>query len=137
MAFIVATQQLSDLDTDHGRALLRNATQHLFLAQNASEVDWAQETLNLTAREAAVIKRLQTIKGSQAQCFWINGTRGRGQIAIRLGATEQWAYTSDPVRDAPTRAAKVAEHDGNTWAAIHELARQGAPGLDPALRADS
>ena len=137
MAFMVATQQLSDLDTDHGRALLRNATQHVFLAQNPSEVDWAQETLNLTAREAALIKRLQTIKGSQAQCFWINGTRGRGQVAIRLGATEQWAYTSDPVRDAPTRAAKVAEHHGNTWAAIHELARQGAPGLDPALRADA
>jgi len=34
MAFLVATQQLSDLDT-RTRALLRNATQPLFLAQNA------------------------------------------------------------------------------------------------------
>ena len=128
MAFLVATQQLSDLDTPYGRALLRNATQHLFLAQNASEADWAAATLNLTAQEAALVKRLRTVKGSHAQAFWINGDRGRGQIAIRLGALEQWAYTSDPVRDAPARAAAVAEHGGDVWAALRRLADDGPPG---------
>jgi len=132
MGLVAATQQLSDLDTPYGRALLRNATQHLFLAQNSSEVDWGKEAVNLSHQEAALIKRLKTVKGSHAQGFWINGTRGRGQVTIRLGPTEQWAYTSDPVRDAPRRAAKVAERDGNVWAAIHELAQHGPPALQAA-----
>lgn len=128
MALLVATQQLSDLDTPSGRALLKNATQHVFLQQNPSEVDWAQATLNLTDQEAAVIKRLKTVKGSHAGAFWSNGERGRGQVAIRLGPTEQWAYTSDPVRDVPRRAAAITAHGGNVWGGIAELARQGGPG---------
>ena len=132
MAFIVATQQLSDLDTRYGRALLKNAAQHLFLAQNSSEVEWAREKMDLTQQTAALIKRLKTVKGSHAQGFWINGERGRGQVTIRLAATEQWAYTSDPVSDAPRRAAKVAEYNGNVWGAIHELAQHGPPALQAA-----
>ena len=88
--------------------------------------------MDLTQQTAALIKRLKTVKGSHAQGFWINGDRGRGQVTIRLAATEQWAYTSDPVSDAPRRAAKVAEHNGNVWGAIHELDQHGPPALQAA-----
>lgn len=127
IALVVASQQLSDFDTEYGVALLRNATQHLLLSQNADEVRFAVAALRLSDQEGTVIGRLKTVKGSHAQAFWINGTRGRGQIAVRLGNTEQWAFSSDPVRDAPKRNAMVAQFGGNTWAAIHELAQHGAP----------
>jgi hypothetical protein len=133
-ALIVASQQLSDFNTEHGVALLRNATQLLFLAQNPDEVAWAKEVLRLSYQVAAVITRLKTVKGSHAQAFWINGTRGSGQVAIRLGNVEQWAFTSDPVRDAPTRTQAIAHH-GNVWAAIHHLAKHGPPGQRGELNA--
>jgi hypothetical protein len=128
LALLVATQQHSDLNTPSGVALLKNAAMHLFLANNPSEIDWIRETLAYSAQEAAVMKRVKTVKGSQAGAFWDNGERGRGQVAIRLGPTEQWAYTSEPTRDAPRRAQAINEHDGDVWAAIAALARAGGPG---------
>lgn len=135
-ALLVASQQLSDFDTEHGVALLRNATQHIMLSQgNADEVAFAKEALRLSEAEAGVVATLKTVKGSHAQAFWVNGARGRGRVAIRLGPLEQWAYTSDPVRDAPARQAMVERCGGNVWQAIHELAKQGPPGtvLVPAI----
>ena len=57
--------------------------------------------------------------------LWINGTRGRGRVALRVGPTEYWAFTSDQGRDAPRRDAALREHDGDAWAAITALARAG------------
>jgi hypothetical protein len=55
--------------------------------------------------------------------FWINGNRGRGVVSLRIGPTEYWAYTSDPIRDVPLRDAKIAQHDDQVWPAIYDLAR--------------
>ena len=55
--------------------------------------------------------------------LWINGTRGRGRVALRVGPTEYWAFTSDQAADVPLREAKLREHDGDAWAAITDLAR--------------
>jgi hypothetical protein len=60
--------------------------------------------------------------------FWINGTRGRGKVSLRLGPSEYWAFTSDPHRDVPRRNHAIAENDGDVWAAIHQLSREGRSG---------
>ncbi|MCA1697403.1 MAG: hypothetical protein LC790_00245 [Actinobacteria bacterium] len=122
---IVMSQQMSDFDTEHGRALIRNSTMQLFLSQHPEELPFLREALGLSEEEAALIGRLKTVKGSHAQMFWVNGTRGRGQVALRIGPTEYWCFSSDPLRDVPLREAKISEHEGNVWAAIAALARAG------------
>jgi hypothetical protein len=62
------------------------------------------------------------VKGSHAEMLWINGTRGRGRVAVRVGPTEYWCFTSDQGADAPRREAALARHDGDAWSAIAELA---------------
>jgi len=124
---IVMSQHLSDFATEHGLALIRNSTMQLFLSQHPDEIPYVQDALGLSDEEAALIGRLKTVKGSHSQLFWVNGTRGKGQVALRVGPTEYWCYTSDPLRDAPMRDEAVERHGGQVWAAIAELARHGAP----------
>jgi hypothetical protein len=124
LTLIVMSQQLSDFDTEHGVALLANSSQQLLLAQNAKEIPFIQDTVQLSDRDAAELHRLKTVKGRHAQMLWLNGTRGHGKVALRVGPTEYWAYTSDPTEVA-IREAEVAKHHGNLWAAIAALARRG------------
>ena len=123
LVLIVMSQQLSDFDTEYGVALLGNCSQQLLLAQNPREVPFIAETLQLSEREAAELARLKTVKGRHAQMLWLNGTRGRGKVALRVGPTEYWAFTSDPTEVA-MREAEIAAH-GNVWAAIRTLAKRG------------
>ncbi|HXE43795.1 MAG TPA: hypothetical protein VN635_01220 [Conexibacter sp.] len=122
MTLIVATQQLSDFDNEHGLALLRNSTIQIFLNQHREELGFVQRALGLSDAEVELIARLKTVKGAYSQALWVNGTRGRGQVSIRLGPTELWAFTSDQVSDAPLRDLKLSEHDGDAWRAIADLA---------------
>ena len=55
------------------------------------------------------------------------GDVGRGKIVLPLGPIEYWAYTSEPIRDIPLREQKIAEHDGDVWAAIYDLADHRPP----------
>ena len=57
--------------------------------------------------------RLKTVKGRHAQMLWFNGTRGHGKVALRVGPTEHWAFTSDPP-EAATREAEIANHDATS-----------------------
>ena len=107
LVLIVMSQQLSDFDTDYGVALLGNCSQQLLLSQNPKEVPFIAETLQLSEREAAELARLKTVKGRHAQMLWLNGTRGRGKVALRVGPTEYWAFTSDPTEVA-MREAEIA-----------------------------
>jgi hypothetical protein len=120
---IVMSQHLSDFASEHGLALLRNSTMQLFLSQHPDEIPFVQEALRLSDEEAALIARLKTVKGAYSQMFWVNGTRGRGRVALRIGPTEYWSFTSDPLEDVPLRQARVAEHGGDAWAAVADLAR--------------
>jgi len=122
---MVLSQQLSDFSTEHGLALIRNSTMQMLLNQHADEIGFVQEALGLSDEEAALVSRLKTVKGSHAQIFWANGTRGRGRVALRIGPTEYWCFTSDPLRDVPLREAAVERHGGDTWGAIAELAASG------------
>jgi adenylylsulfate kinase-like enzyme len=124
LALIVMSQQLSDFNTDYGKALVRNSAQQLMLAQNPQEIPFIAETVELSEREAAELGRLKTIKGRHAQMLWLNGARGHGKVTLRVGPTEYWAFTSDPTEVA-MRDQQIAEHDGNVWAAINALARRG------------
>jgi hypothetical protein len=119
---IVISQQLSDFDSEHGLALIRNSTMQLLLHQHPDEVSFVREALGLSEEEAAVVGRLKTVKGSHSQIFWVNGTRGKGRVALRIGPTEYWCFTSDPLSDVPQREAKVDELGGDLWAAIGRLA---------------
>ena len=124
LTLIVMSQQLSDFDTEHGVALLGNSSQQLLLAQNPTEIPFIQNTVGLSDREAAELQRLKTVKGRHAQMLWLNGSRGHGKVALRVGPTEYWAFTSDPAEVA-IRDATIARHDGDVWAAIAALARRG------------
>ena len=107
----------------------------LLLAQHPDELPFIQDALRLSDEEAALIGRLKTVKGSHAQMLWINGTRGRGRVALRVGPTEYWCFTSDPLRDVPLRDAALERHGGDAWAAIAELAQSGSIETDGAVRA--
>ena len=118
---IVMSQQLSDFDTEHGVALLGNSSQQLLLSQNPNEIPFIRDALRLTDREAAELERLKTVKGRHAQMLWLNGTRGHGRVALRVGPTEYWAFTSEPT-EAALRDEALARHPGDPWAALAELA---------------
>jgi molybdopterin converting factor small subunit len=120
--FVVMSQHLSDFSTEHGMALIRNSTMQLLFAQHPDEISFLREALQLSDEEASVISRLKTVKGSHSQAFWVNGSRGRGRVALRVGPVEYWCFTSDPVRDQPAREAAIARRDGDVWAAVTELA---------------
>ena len=124
--FLVAiSQQLSDFAGEYGKALIRNSTMQLFLRQSPEELSYVQDALRLTDQEIRAIARLKTVKRSFSQAYWINGTRGRGTIAIRVGPSEYWLATSDPVGDAPRRAQALHDAAGDAWEALYELAGDG------------
>jgi hypothetical protein len=124
---LVLSQQLSDFDTEHGRALIANCTMQVILAQRPDQVPFVQRTLRLSEEEAAHVRRLKTVKGAYSEAFWVNGTRGRGVVALRVGPLEYWAFTSDQIRDRPLREAKIAAHHGQVWPALYELASEVPP----------
>jgi DNA helicase HerA-like ATPase len=124
--FLVAiSQQLSDFSGPYGRALLRNSTQQLFLRQSPDELAYIQDAVRLSDAEVNAIARLKTVKRSYSQAYWINGTRGRGTIALRVGPTEYGLATSDPVNDLPRRTQALHAADGDAWQALEQLAAEG------------
>jgi TraG P-loop domain len=124
--FLVAiSQQLSDFAGEYGKALIRNSTMQLFLRQAPEELAYVQDALQLSDQEIRAIARLKTVKRSFSQAYWINGTRGRGTIALRVGPTEYWLATSDPVGDAPLRAQALEDTGGVPWRALERLADRG------------
>jgi hypothetical protein len=124
--FLVAiSQQLSDFAGPYGKALLRNSTQQLFLRQSPDELAYIKEAIRLSDAEVAAIARLKTVKRAYSQAYWINGTRGRGTIALRVGPTEYGLATSDPVDDLPRRTQTLAAQDGDAWRALERLAGEG------------
>jgi hypothetical protein len=124
---LVLTQQVSDFSTPEGMALLRNSTIRLFLNQIPEEAAQIGEVFDLSAEEAALLTALSTAKGSHSELFFDNGVRGRGKISLPLGPLEYWAFTSEPTHDVPLRTRMLERHDGDAWAAIHELAREYDP----------
>jgi len=109
--FIAITQQRGDLAGPQGRALLDNSTLQLFLRNGPDDVAHVAQALRLGPEEVDQISRLVTEKRSHAQAYVINGQRGKGTVAIRLGSSIYWTATSDPVNDLPWRQLAL-EHAG-------------------------
>jgi conjugal transfer ATP-binding protein TraC len=127
--FLVAiSQQLSDF-TQHaeGAALVSQSSIQLFLRQHPEQAAFIQKTLNLTDSETDTIANLKTVKGQYSEAYLINGRRGRGLVQIRAGAAEYWYATSEPDHDQPLRNRVLAQHDGDMWAALADLAENHAP----------
>jgi hypothetical protein len=128
LLLFILTQALSDLNTEHGKALLVNYAIAMFLKQrNAGELEFAEEGFGLTADQAAIVGGLEKVDGRFSEVFWMNGSRGAGRVRFPVGPTEFWAFTNEKFRDIPARNAMIARHGGDVWAAICELAAQGVP----------
>ncbi len=122
---IAVTQQLSDFSGKYGKALLRNSTQQFQLKQAVEELEYVRDASRLSDEEIAAISRLKTVKRRYSELYWINGTRGRAIVELRVGPKEYWIATSDPLRDVPEREAALAKHDGDSWKALNELCQGG------------
>ena len=101
----------------------------LFLRQSPDELAYVHDALRLSdaggPRDRPARRRSSA---SFSQAYWINGTRGRGTIALRVGPTEYWLATSDPVGDAPLRAQALEDADGDAWQALERACRRRAGG---------
>ena len=61
---IAISQQLSDFDNEHGKALLANAAMRLFLRQEARELAYVKGALKLTDEAIDAISSLKTVRGA-------------------------------------------------------------------------
>jgi DNA helicase HerA-like ATPase len=118
---IAISQQLSDFDNEHGRALLANAAMRLFLRQEARELAHVKESLALTDEAIDAISQLRTVRGQYSTAYLMNGTRGQGTIQIPAAASEYWIASSDPARDEKVRQLALRECDHDPWRALELL----------------
>jgi hypothetical protein len=101
-------------------ALRNNATVQLFLRQSP-ELAYLRDALKLTDAEVAQIAQLKTDKRRAAQAYFINGTRGRGTVSVRLGPRAYRVCTSDPIADVPEREGALRAVAEDPWAALTGL----------------
>jgi TraG P-loop domain len=118
---IAISQQLSDFDNEHGKALLANAAMRLFLRQETRELSHVKEALKLTDEAIDAISSLKTVRGSYSTAYLMNGTRGQGTIQIGVGPWEYWIASSDPARDEPIRQHALRQARGDSWEALKLL----------------
>jgi DNA helicase HerA-like ATPase len=121
---IAISQQLSDFDNEHGKALLANAAMRLFLRQEARELTYVKDALKLTDEAIDAISSLRTVRGAYSTAYLMNGTRGQGTIQIGVGPWEYWIASSDPARDEPIRQRALRESGGDSWAALKLLVQE-------------
>ena len=119
---IAISQQLSDFDCEHGKALLANAAMRLFLRQETRELAYAKEALKLSEQAIDAISTLKTVKGAFSTAYLMNGTRGEGTLQIGVGPLEYWIASSDPARDEHIRRRALRQTDGDGWEALRLLA---------------
>jgi DNA helicase HerA-like ATPase len=118
---IAISQQLSDFDNEHGKALLANAAMRLFLRQEARELAYVKGTLALTEEAIDAISQLQTVRGQFSTAYLMNGSRGQGTLQIGVGPLEYWIASSDPARDEHVRRRALRETDDDGWQALQLL----------------
>ena len=129
---VCVTQQRSDLAGPWGKALLDNSTMQLLLRQSPDELAYLRDALKLADAEVEIVAHLRTDKRRAAQAYFINGTRGRGVVSVRLGPRAYWIATSEPIEDAPARERALRDAGGDPWTALDLLA-----GVDGEARAMS
>ena len=129
------SQQLSDFDTEHGLALLQNSTMQLLLAQHPNELAFISDALQLSDEEARARRPPEDRQG-QPRPDAVDQRHPRPRPRRAAGRRRPSTGASPPTRapTRPLREAKLAEHGGDAWAAIHDLARLGSqpPASPPA-----
>jgi hypothetical protein len=118
---IAISQQLSDFDCEHGKALLANAATRLFLRQEARELAYARGALKLSDEAIEAISSLKTVRGAFSMAYLMNGSRGEGTLQIGVSSLEYWIASSDPARDEPIRRHALRQTDRESWAALELL----------------
>jgi len=118
---IAISQQLSDFDNEHGKALLANAAMRLFLRQEARELSYVKASLGLTDEAIDAISQLQTVRGRYSTAYLMNGVRGQGTVQIAVGPLEYWIASSDPARDEHIRQRALRETGEDPWQALELL----------------
>jgi TraG P-loop domain len=121
---IAISQQLSDFDNEHGRALLANAAMRLFLRQESRELTYVKGSLKLTDEAIDAISSLKTVRGQFSTAYLMNGSRGEGTLQIGVGSLEYWIASSDPARDEHIRRRALRETDEQGWPALKLLASE-------------
>jgi hypothetical protein len=119
---IAISQQISDFDTEYGKALLANAKMRITGRQEARELARMRDALNLTVEREAAMAQLRTLPGEYAIVYVENGTRGEAIVQITVAELEYWIATSRPTRDDPVRRYALrltGDHDWEArWATV-------------------
>jgi hypothetical protein len=118
---VAISQQLSDFDCEHGKALLANAEMRLFLRQEARELAYARQALALSEEAIEAISSLRTVRGAFSTTYLMNGPYGAGVVQIGVGALDYWIATSEPTRDAPLREHALRASGQRPWSALELL----------------
>jgi hypothetical protein len=121
LLLIAISQQLSDFDNEHGRALLANAAMRLFLRQEARELGYVKQALGLTGEAIEAISTLQTVRGQFSAAYLMNGSRGQGTLQLGVGPLEYWIASSDPARDEHIRQRALRDANQSSWQALRLL----------------
>jgi hypothetical protein len=121
---IAISQQLSDFDNEHGKALLANAAMRLFLRQEARELSYVKESLALSDEAIEAISALRTVRGQYSTAYLMNGARGQGTLQIAVGASEYWIASSDPARDEHIRQRAMRDAGQDPWRALELLGNE-------------
>ena len=119
---IAISQQLSDFDNEHGKALLANAAMRLFLRQEARELAYVKEALALSERGDR--GDLPASDGARALLDGLPDERvaRTGNAADRRSVQlEYWIASSDPARDEHVRQRALRESDEDPWRALELL----------------
>ena len=111
------TQFFRDFDSEQGRALLSNHANVLCLPNEPRDLEYASETLALTATDIAEILALPSQKGAFSTVYMVS-KRGRGAVRIAPSDPEYWITSSNPDSDQPARHAALAETGGDAWHAL-------------------
>ena len=128
-AFMVVSQDPEDFAGD-ADAVLRNASIRIFHQLDKGMLAFVRDTVDLSPEMTDSLKSLRKVAGRYSEALVMNGPRGDGRVCAVLGAHEYWAWTSEPQLDVPRRERAIAEHDGDVWAALSQLAGEGIPQVE-------
>ena len=128
-AFMVVSQDPEDFDGD-ADAVLRNASIRIFHQLDKGMLAFVRDTVDLSPEMTDSLKSLRKVAGRYSEALIMNGPRGDGRVCAVLGAHEYWAWTSEPQIDVPRRERAIADHDGDVWAALSQLAGEGIPQVE-------
>jgi hypothetical protein len=128
-AFMVVSQDPEDFEGD-AEAVLRNASIRIFHQLDKGMLAFVRDTVDLSPEMTDSLKSLRKVAGRYSEALLMNGPRGDGRVCSILGPHEYWAWTSEPQIDVPRRERAIAEHDGDVWAALSQLAAAGIPQVE-------